>query len=386
MKKIHIGGVYYGQHNIGDEAIAYSMIKTFSKNNSVSISTYGSEWIDELGWKVERHSIPVRFQKPKFGFIYTVPARNLYKDIFKLKREVSYYKTKDVYICGGATILSDCPWYSLRTVELAGKAKLDVYLWGVGMAEVDDLKTLLYVKNVLNENYVKMVFTRDEIVRERLINIGVNTEKVAISYDPAIMIDGNFSSPEKYLTKVQMEMYFDDNPNIVLTISGEADIVKKTPIEVIKQAIFDIQVKYNANVFLIPTGCGKQCKDTEFLISVATDLCNDHIVVIKKEFTPGDLVGFLKNVKLIISSRLHMNIFGACALTPSIGLVRNRKIIDFAQLMNLPYLELATLTKEYLVKDAEQILDNRVGYVKMISAEVKKMREQYQQAESMIGL
>lgn len=386
MKKIHIGGVYYGQHNIGDEAIAHSMINTFSKNNMVSISTYGSEWIEEIAQNVERHCIPVRYQKPKLGLIYTVPARNLFKDVFKVKREIDFYKTKDVYVCGGATILSDCPWYSLRTVELAGKAKCDVFLWGVGMAEVDDSDTLTYIRNVLNKDYVKIIFTRDEIVRERLLRIGVNSKKVAVSYDPAIMMDGVFSTPDKYLTEKQREIYFDDNPNIVLTISGETDVVKKTPIDVIKKAVLDIQVKYNANVFLIPTGCGKQCKDTEFLTSIATDLSNNRITVIKNEFTPKELVGFLKNVKLIISSRLHMNIFGVCASTPSIGLVRNKKIIDFAQIMGLPYLELDTLTVEQLVKQAENVLNNRDLYANAIDSKVKKMRAQYQHAEEMIGL
>lgn len=385
MNNIHIGGVYYGQHNIGDEAIVYSMIKTFSSNNILSVSSYGSEWIDELFPNVERHMIPVRFQKPKYG-IYTVPVRNVIKDYIKVKKEIAFYNEKDIYICGGATILSDCPWYSLRTVQLAGKSQNDVYLWGVGMAEINDKKTLHYIKDVLNKDYVKKIFTRDEFVRERLIDLDVTSDKVYVSYDPAIMIESHQVDLDIYLTKEQRELYLNGNINIVLSVSGEADVVKKTPISVIKKAVENLQRRYGANIFLIPTGCGKQCKDTEFLCSIASDLNNKSICVIKKEFNPSDLVGFLQKIDLIISSRLHMNILGACASTPSIGLIRNRKIVDFARIIGLPYLELETLNCEQLENEAVNILNNNDFYTAVIKSKVAQMRKQYREAVKIINL
>ena len=385
MKNIHIGGVYYGQHNIGDEAILLSMIKTFSYGKNLSVSTYDSDWIEELFPEVKRHIIPVRYQKPKYG-IFTVPARNVVKDYFKVKNELNFFRAKDIYICGGATILSDCPWYSLRTVQLAGKSRCDVYLWGVGMAELYDDETLWYIREVLNEKYVKKIFTRDEYVKERLIKLGVQTDKIFVSYDPAIMIESHQLDLEKYLSQEQKKLFMNGKKNIVLTISGEADVVKRTPIDVIKDAIKNIQKRYDANVFLIPTGCGKQCKDAEILLSIARELENWNVSVIIKEFTPNDLVTFLEGIDLIVSSRLHMNIFGACASTPSIGLVRNEKIIDFARLMGLPYLDLETLSSDQLEREAVNILENSSEYVSSIKKKVSEMRQQYQEAIRIMGI
>lgn len=376
MKNLHVGGVYYGCHNIGDEAILYSIIKNFSDSFNVSVSTYGSDWIEDSFPNVERHMIPMRFQKPKYG-IYSLPRRNVCSDIFKIRNELKYLENKDYYICGGATILSDCPWYSLRTVQLANKNKTPVILWGVGMAEVDDKMTLEYIARVLNSKGVKKIFTRDEIVLKRLIDNGIKEDKLEVCYDPAIMLDGSMCDMSKYLSREQLELYNDDKINIVVTLSGETDVIKRTPIDIIIESVKEMQIRYDANIFLIPTGCGTHCKDSDFLNSIKKRIESKQITLISKEFSPNDLVEFLKNVKFIISSRLHMNIFGACANTPSIGLVRNTKIIDFATLYNLPYLELDKLTVNDIMNSVEGIITNYENITNNMNEVLKRMRKQH---------
>ena len=88
-------------------------------------------------------------------------------------------------------------------------------------------------------------------------------------------------------------------------------------------------------------------------------------------------MGFLKNTKLIVSSRLHLNIFGACAGVPSIGLVRNRKIIDFAELLGMPYLELEKISVTTLEETVANLWESYDDSVNLLKLEVKKMRRQY---------
>lgn len=71
-----------------------------------------------------------------------------------------------------------------------------------------------------------------------------------------------------------------------------------------------------------------------------------------------------------------MNIFGACAGVPSIGLVRNKKIIDFATLLKMPYLQLEKLTKDEIVNSFNQLMDHYDDYIYDINATVDKMRAQ----------
>lgn len=376
MKKVAIGGVYYGLHNIGDEAILYSMINSFKSFSVLSVMTYGSEWIDDVFPDVNRRPICADYDKPKFG-LYVAPKKKIFTNMKKIRSETDFYGKQDAYICGGATILSDCPWYSLKTVELAGKAGKPVYLWGVGMAGPIDKDSSDYVKGVLNRRFVKKVFTRDEHVKERLIKLGVDSSKLHVSYDPAIMITGEAGNYKKYLSPKQQYMYDDGRKNIVMAISGEADIISKTPIDAIEEAVTRLVERYSANLFLIPTGCGKQCMDTALMKRMEEDIAGKYVTVIEKEFAPEDLVCFLKGVDLIISSRLHMNIFGACAGIPSIGLVRNEKIIDFADILGLPYMELNTFNAEKLTMMSENIFLNADDFRNNVVIKRERMRNVY---------
>lgn len=383
MKNIHIGGVYYGRHNIGDEAILYSMIKSFEPSFNISVSTYESNWIKKDFPQVERRHIELQYVKPQMGLFIT-PRKKIITNISKLNREIKFLKTKDAYICGGATILSDCPWYSLRTVQVAGKAGLPVYLWGVGMTSISNSEMAKYIIEVLNRGYVKKIYTRDEIVADRLKSMGVAPDKLGVSYDPAIMLLGEESEFSRFITKTQLKIYNNGKPNFVLTISGEDDVIKRTPLNEIINAVNLLQKKYDANLFLIPTGCGQHCKDLDLLKEISLKLISNNVSVIDTEFSPNALVAFLKNVNMIISSRLHMNIFGACATTPSIGLVRNDKIVDFAKLNSLPYLELFDLTQGKLVHTVEQVMHDSDMIKEELKKSVTRMRNKYTESLSEI--
>lgn len=375
MKKVHISGAYYGLHNIGDEAILQSILVGFNDYN-LSVSSFNSSWIYEKFKAVTIDDIKVEYVKPRMG-LFIDPKRKVFTNIIKLIKEIYFYKSKDICICGGGTILSDCPWHALRIAELAGIAGVPVFLWSVGMADGTDHKTKKYIKKILNKKYVKRIYTRDQYVKTRLIKLGVEEKKIAVCYDAAINLKPSDGQIKGYLDELQEMMYYNNDKNIVLSLSGEADVVKKTPIEVIQEAIIEIQKKYNANVFLIPTGCGAHCKDIEFLDQIQKNVKNTRITIIKKEFTPEDLVYFLSNVEVIISSRLHLNIFGACSNTPSIGLVRNSKIIDFANLIHNPYIPLENLSKNELIKAVDLVITNREHYVESIEQSVAFMRNIY---------
>lgn len=374
MKKIHIGGAQYGLHNIGDEAILLSIINSFDEFD-LSVTSHGSNWINKLNKRIEIRNYFVDYGKPKFG-LFINPKRDIFNNICKLKDDIDFFKTKNIYVCGGGTILSDCPWYSLRTVQLAGSVGVPVYLWGVGMAEVNDKSTQHYIKSVLNKGYVKYIYTRDEFVKSRLVDIGVKEAKISVSYDPAILIKGDLNW-NTYLSKSQIELYNDNHINMVFSLSGESDVVIRTPVKEIAESIIKLQKKYSANIFLIPTGCGNHCKDIELLEYIYRIANNKRVCIIKKEFSPESLVGFLENIQIIVSSRLHLNIFGACAGIPSIGLVRNSKIIDFSKLLGMPYLRIEELKAEEIILTVDEILKNRTFYTSNVVCSVRKMRKAY---------
>ena len=376
MKKIHIGGVYYGLHNIGDEAILQSIIDSFNEFQ-MSVSSFDSSWIKYNYRNIELNPIRVDYVKPKLG-LFIDPKKRIITNSIKLLREFNFYKSKDFYICGGATILSDCPWFSLKTVEIAGLSGTPVVLWAVGIADGLDNDAKRYIKKVLNKKYVKKIYTRDEFAKDRLVKIGVNHHKINVCYDAAIRLTPSDLDLSKYLTEKQKKQYMNNSKNVVFSLSGEADVVNRTPVDEICSVILKILEKYKCNIFLVPTGCGKHCKDLKLLKTIKERLNNDNIIVIEKEFSPEDLIAFLKEIEVIVSSRLHLNILGACSSTPSIGLVRNSKLVDFAKIIKNPYVSLDDFNSEELLKQIDLVISNREAYVKSLDDSVCSMREQYE--------
>lgn len=376
MKKVLIGGVYYGEHNIGDEGLLFSIIRSFSSDAQVDVMTHGSEWIEKEFPKVNRYPIRLNYTKPSFG-LYTIPRSKVIGNAAKIRKEIDFYRQYDLYICGGATILSDCPYYSLRTALLAEKAGTPVILWGVGMAEIADDKTKQFIVKVLNRKGIKKVFVRDEYVQKRLLELGIEQDKVQVSYDPAIILEGETFELSQFMNEESIRWYNESECNMVVSISGESDIASQTPISQIANEIIAVKQKYNANIILIPTGCGRQCKDTEMLKTLGGMIGDENVTVIEKEFQPQELVTFLKKVKLVVSSRLHMNIFAACAGVPSIGLVRNLKIVDFASKFKLPYVYFNNMTDGAISEKAEEVMKDYSHVVSEMASTRESMRRQY---------
>jgi len=368
-KNIHIGGPMYGAHNIGDEAILTSMINSFSGKDNLSISTYNSSYIKKRFPFVLTKKLNRCFTKPFFS-LYISPRKNPIKAFINLKREKEFYSKKDLYICGGATILSDCPWYSLRTIDVALKAGARTILFGVGMAEIKDKSAIPFIQKICNK--LEDIYVRDNFVKRRLENIGIEANKIKICYDPALILSPseNFKV-EKYLNNKQIEKYYNHYVNIGITLSGERDVINRTPINDIKKIIKFMIKKYNANIFLVPTNTRKGM-DIDLMKNL---LSNDNITLIEEEFSPEDLIAFMKNFSFVISSRLHMNILGSIVGTPSIGLVRNSKIIDFANLLGLKYFSIENLNIQDLERYCDELIDKNDNLRKKILQRVNKMRD-----------
>ena len=373
-KNVHIGGVFYGMHNIGDEAILYSMLRQFYEKYRISVESYDSKWLLNYYPDVRIRPIIIAYGKPKLG-IAMMPRKKIITNTVKQFRNRGFIQKIDGYICGGATILSDCPWHSLKTVEEAGRLGKDVILWGVGMADGVDQVTKQYIRSVLNRSYVSKIYTRDEFVKERLKEIGVKAEKLGVSYDPAIMLSGKEFDLKKYMSNESIEMLYNDRKNICVSVSGEADVAFRTPVDAIYGFTKQLLMRGHYNIYFIPTGCGKHCKDKEIMERIVQQCDSKYVRMIDKEFEPDDLVQFLKMFDFSISSRLHLNIFSACAGIPSIGLIRNSKITDFAQIFDFPVLEMDTLTAEKLLENVELIEHKMNEFRSEIPKKVTEMRK-----------
>ena len=374
-KKVLIGGVIYGRHNIGDEAILESMIRSFRTTTDLTVMSCDSMWITEKYPDVIRKNIPVLYGKPKLG-LYAYPRKKFlsaFKNTFF--PDLKPFKEYDVMLCGGGTILSDSAWHSLYSIEVAKKAGLPTIMWGVGMAEVQDASTRKYIERVCNSDTVLKIFTRDEYVMQRLIAYGVDAQKIDVCYDPAYMLDADQDPDFSFLTEEERALYYDERPNVCVSLAGEPDVTNESHVKQIK--VYVEAITKTANVFLVPTGFGPACRDRELLKTLAI---NDRVVLIRKELQPTQLIAFLRKMEFIVSSRLHCSIFGAVAGVPSINIMRNKKNMDFARMFRLPALPMEEVTAMALLKLTNEMFAQREHLHHKINAMIHELRKKHQLA------
>lgn len=373
MKKVLIDGVAYGLHNIGDEAILQGMLDSFAGTYDVSVSTYGSEWIDEEYPTVKRIPVYTMYDKAKLG-LTAVPRRKLLASIKNtFFPDLSRFSGVDLMLCGGGTILSDCPWHSLHMVELATKCDVPAVLWGVGMAEVFDAETRERIRIVCSKELVKHIYARDEMVRERLIKYGVPAAKVDVCYDPAYILQGKPGID--FLDERGTRLYQDTRPNLCVSLSGEPDVTDTHHISQVRDYIS--RVTEFANVFLVPTGLGDKCRDRELLAGMQV---NDRVVFVDRELRPTQLIALLEHMQLIVSSRLHCSIFGVDAGAPSINLIRNTKHEDFAALFGLPALKMNQVTADELLQMTGRMLQEYPQLRENLCSKLETIKKTYNAA------
>lgn len=371
-KNVLIGGVIYGMHNVGDEAILESIIQTFHTHTNLSVMSCDSEWITQKYPDVSKLPIPVIYGKPKLG-LHALPRRKLFQSIKNtIAPNLSYFAEQDYMLCGGGTILSDSPWHSLYMIKLAAKAGVPTIIWGAGMAEVSDCKTCNYIKKICNLPSVLRIFTRDEFVKQRLIACGVEAEKIEVCYDPAYMLNADENPDFSFLDERGLAMYADERPNICISLSGEPDVINTSHIQQVKAYVET--VSQFANVFLVPTGFSNACRDKVLLSDL---LINQQVVLIREELQPTQLIAFLQKMDLVVASRLHCSIFGAVAGVPSINIIRNEKNRDFATMFQLPALSMQDVRSEKLLELTKNLLAQKENVQKRISERVQYMRDAY---------
>jgi len=364
--KMLVGGASYGLHNIGDEAILESIIESFIDIMDIDIISFGSEWVDTKFPCVKRHKLRTIYTKPKLGLIAS-PRRKIFSAIREsFFPDMTPYTGKHLFLCGGGTLLSDCPWQALHMIELAAKRGTPSVIWGAGMAEIMDNETIVFLRQTLNSDNVLHVYVRDEYVQQRLIRYGIESGKVSVCYDPAYRLKADCCSGLAELTDVQKKVLFNGRPNICVSLSYEPDVSDRNHIIAIREFIRTAAVANN--IFLIPTGFGTACNDRDIMKKM---VCDENVVFIDRELSPSQLMGILTHMKLVVSSRLHMSIFGVNVGVPSINLIRNEKQEDFSKLFGFPAFKMDTLTSYILCTEAEKMMSDS-----MISEKIRMQHKE----------
>jgi len=357
MKKVLIGGPMYGCKNIGDEAILSSIIKMLRK---IDIPLEITVLTQDLNNTAKKYGVKTY---PLFG------RRNYLTAIWKT----------DFFICGGATILSDCSFYSLGLVRWAKFFGKKIIIFCVGMDPIFDKKKIRFISK--NCNKAKVITVRDKDVKRRLEEYGVN-RPIFATVDPAICTESCDDERIKKIFK-KNQLDFGSFPIIGIGISGEKDVRDITPIDEIAKISDHLIEKMKFKVLFIPTNLREE-QDIDLMKKIINTMKRkDEAKILKYAETPEEVVGVVSKLSLIVSSRLHLLIFSTIADVPFIGLSRCAKIDSYlARFGEKAVCSVKEITFEKLIFSIEKIWENRnsfknkIKYVKIVMEQENKLNEE----------
>jgi len=333
MKKIALHG-FYGQGNLGDEAILKALLQEFSKFPNIKVVVFSS--------------------KPKQVFrahgvrsINSQGRRNFLRRIWEIK-------TSDLFILGGGGLLKDYgndssslkEW--LRLLRLAKRLNVKTVLCAVGVENIRYDESRKLIRDALDK--VDLITVRDCSSKDILRDIGVINEIKVVS-DPAVLltninadkIEDNLVSSKViicirhwfskgfYIEKPEV------NENFIRSLSVAADFLVE---------------RYNKKIDFIPFRTTSYDDDRIVAKQVVSYMKHkDKIYIHSSAPEVDEFIEIVRQSSLVIGMRLHSLILGTSIGVPVIGLEYMPKVKAYMEsIKQSEYsLDLETITSKKLI-------------------------------------
>ncbi len=333
IPRVVISG-WYGNKNIGDEAILASMISALRKNvKEIEITVLS----DDPDYSRRIHKVNAVYQLP-FGFIPLASA--ILRGKF-FKTIISLWKS-NLFILGGGGFLSD--WQSwtvilfwLGQVVLAKIFMTKVMLYGIGAGPITTRRGRILTRLILNK-LVNAITVRDIISKDWLVKAGVK-KQIHVTADPAINLEPVDLSR---VTEIMIQQKIGLAPlTIGVSFAPLFHIEKFWPRKHHKyinyrnacaQIIDYLISRLDTHVVFIPM---QPSVDIPFASDVITNLKNQEKVhILRGEYAPQEIMGIIEKMDMIIGIRFHSLIFSAVMYVPIIAVVIHHKTWCFLSQIN----------------------------------------------------
>lgn len=359
MKKITIHG-FYGQGNLGDEAILKALLKEFNKFPNIKVVVFSS--------------------KPKQVFrahgvrsINSQGRRNFLRRIWEIK-------TSDLFILGGGGLLKDYGNNSsslkewLRLLKFAKRLSIKTALCSVGVENIRYDESRKLIRDTLDK--VDLITVRDCSSKDILRDIGVINEIKVVS-DPAVLltninadkIEDNLVSSKViicirhwfskgfYIEKQEV------NENFIQSLSAAAD--------------FFIE-HYNTKINFIPFRTTSYDDDrlvAKQVVSYMKHKDKTHIYSCVPEV--DEFIEIVKQSSLVIGMRLHSLILATSIGVPVIGLEYMPKVRAYMEsIKQSEYsLDLETITSKKLINKILITFEQYKERSNIINSEVSRLKK-----------
>ena len=340
--RFFLGGVPFGENNIGDEAIlagAVSIIRRNFDNPEITVSTAKPFQTAEL---LNVNAVPL------YGFRKSHPLEALRKE----------FKNHDVFVWSGATGLSDYPELAVKILTMAQECGLKTVVWGVGMdsalnpaffklggkklalcslASRLSLKKIDFVK--LAEDYLTRVMKRKiaaallkcdlVVVRDTESALAVKTcspeIRAIVGADSATIFTSADTEKLSHLPETAKAALFSkDFQKIGLCISAQRMVSDMDSLAAALDSLIEAE---NRRMFLLAMN---PRTDSVLMESLKQRMRNkDKVFSLKGCEQPEHILAAASQCDVVVSSRLHLLILAANVSTPIVGISRGSKVDNF---------------------------------------------------------
>ncbi len=331
--RIGISGSYGGM-NLGDEAILSGIITQLRESVPAEITVFSLDPADTLS----RHDVA-----------RAVPVRSLTR-----KESSAEVARLDLFILGGGGILydDDAPRY-LREVLVAEELGIPTVVYAVSAGPLTDPGARQAVRTALDAATV--VSVRDKQGLRLLEDVGVDRE-IHLTADPALLL-----RPEPLpVERIRSEGVELDRHLIGFSVRepGPAapDIDPDEYYALLANAADYVIERLDADVVFVPM----ERTDVMHSHAVVAHMNNaERAEILRRRYTPGQILDLVGRFELSVGMRLHFLIFSALREVPFLALPYASKVTGFIADLEMDTPPLGAINSGQLIARLDRAWDTR---------------------------
>ena len=355
MAKIVFSG-YFGFNNAGDEAILFAMLRAWRQ------------------LKPEAELIVLSRDPEKTAKQYAaweVKAVNRWRIVEVLKTLAS----ADLLISGGGSLLQDVtsnnsPLYYLGIIFLANLLDVPVMVYAQGVGPLRKKRNRRLSAWLLNKT--ALITVRDQESAADLKEMGVKGE-IIVTADPVLSLKKT-DFPPKVGAEILKRYHLEHDQEGKLLGVYLRPWGKNSYLPALAEALGEMH-QQGWQIVLIPM---QFPGDIAIAREISRLLGNENLILLRENYTVGELLALTGNLDLVIGMRLHALIMAAVMGVPMVGLAYDPKIDRFLrQSGQIPLLSVNNLEAQALVEVLTWVVERK----EEIKSEIeKRTAEMYQRA------
>jgi polysaccharide pyruvyl transferase CsaB len=357
----------YGGFNLGDEAILQMIISELRALAPVEITVFTRDAEDTL----RRHGV----------------ERVLALGQVSRREAQAVVSNLDLFVLGGGGILfdGDADMF-LREVFLAHEVGTPVMTCAIGVGPLLDPRVRAQVRDALTQAAV--VSVRDQPSLRLLEEIGVHRE-IALTADPALLLDAEPLTLDEILRAEAI----DPKARLVgFSVREPGPAAPDLDVEhyhaLLANAADFMVDRLDAEVVFIPLE--RRTFDVQHSHGVVGKMCHaQRATVLKREYTPGQILSLLQHFQFAVGMRLHFVIFSVLAGVPVVALPYATKVAAFVDELRLVSAPLQSTSAGKLLAGIDRAWDERDQQRARVPAALRQLqaraRLSFQLAGDLLG-